>query len=397
MNRLENTLGSQIVNLPISSSNIEKTLQFLQEYVKPEQVTPIIETCRDVFGCVMQNPVLLVGGRGTSQIIKFEANNHPYICRVVDATRPSFFIDPESEIHNMWAVNNLDVAPKLHHADLQAGIIIMDYIQPTRLTTDTLDDEQQISHLYAELGKKAKLLHGGPSFTETATNVFDDLESTLQTAKIDRAPDVAREVLEHVRNLAPVLNRHEVCTPCHKDLHSNNILLTDKSAFFIDWELGANCNRFVDLACLSIFFVFDAKYDDLLLEHYFGEKPTEEQQAQLFLMKQVCLAFYGIRLLRRVTGIGGMDLSKEQVNPNSLPAFRDFILSKYNCCSESFTTEQLKVFPFMFLHEAKKNIDSARFSEAIRVLTQDTNMVEMNAPDSPKSRIESEMKFFAEL
>jgi thiamine kinase-like enzyme len=344
--------------------------KFLQYNVKPEQVSHITETCMRLFGAAMENPSLLMGGRGTSKIILFEANNSPYICRVTDATRPAFFIDPASEIHNMWAVNDLHVAPKLHHADLQSGVIIMDYIQPSRLTPELFEDEQQSANLYRELGNKTRQLHQGPHFTNVPTNIFTDLESTIKVANIGRAPSLALEVLENIRKLEPVLNRHQVCVPSHKDLHSNNVLYDGISIYFIDWELGANADRFIDLACLSIFYAFDEHQDEELLKNYFQETPTPKQKAQAYLMKQVCLGFYGFRLLRRVTGIGEMDLSNVQMPAASLPKFKDFILQKYNCCSDSFTTEELKIFPFMFLNEAMKNMQSEKYQKAITILTQ---------------------------
>src|ERR1700733_103265 len=121
----------------------KQTISFLKEYVKPEQIDPIMNACKELFDTHMKDPVLLTGGRGTSKIILFKAEDKEYICRVTDATRPSFFIDPASEIHNMWAVNPLDVAPRLHYSDLQSGIIIMDYVKSTRLTSEHLEDEKQ--------------------------------------------------------------------------------------------------------------------------------------------------------------------------------------------------------------------------------------------------------------
>lgn len=349
---------------------IDKIVKFLAATVKQEQVKPIIAVCKQLFGTEMENPVLVTGGRGTSKIIHFTAREKPYICRVTDATRPAFFINPECEIHNMWAVNPLGVAPRLHHADHQSGVIIMDYVQPIRLTQEMLEDEEHTADLYQELAEKVRTLHGGPAFTKDPTNIFTDLESTVKVAELKRVPQLAVDVLETIRSLEPLLKKHEECVPSHKDLHSNNVLYDGKKIFFIDWELGANCDRFVDLACVSIFYIFDSTKDEDLLRSYFGREPTEKEKAQLFLMKQACLCFYGFRLLRRVTGLGKVDLSQEERDPSTLPKFRDFILENYNGCSKSFTTEELKLFPFMFLSEAKKNIDSPAFKEAITALSE---------------------------
>jgi thiamine kinase-like enzyme len=352
------------------SQQSNKTINFLNKYVKPEQVRPIIDACEKLFGVPMQDPILVTGGRGTSTIILFKAGEKEYICRVTDATRPSFFIDPASEIHNMWAVNPLDVAPMLWHADLQTGIIIMDYVKSMRLTSEQLDDDEQSEKLYAQLALKTKELHGAPDFTKESTNIFTDLEKTVKMLQPERAPSLAFDVLKTIRSLESIMKQYEVSVPSHKDLHSNNVLFTGDTVYFIDWELGANCDRFVDLACLSIFYVFDSSKDDLLLEKYFLQPPTEKQKAQLFLMKQICLCFYGFRLLRRVTGVEKMDLSKETVDLNSLPKFKDFILECYNGCSKSFNKDELKLFPYMYFNEAMKNIQSAEYQNAVKILSE---------------------------
>jgi hypothetical protein len=116
--------------------------------------------------------------------------------------------------------------------------------------------------------------------------------------------------------------------------------------------------------------VFDQSKDDILLKSYFSETPTPKQKAQLFLMKQICLCFYGFRLLRRVTGVEKIDLSKEPMDLASLPKYKDFILECYNGCSKSFTKEELKIFPFMYLNEAMKNIQSPEYQKAIDILNQ---------------------------
>ena len=77
-----------------------------------------------------------------------------------------------------------------------------------------------------------------------------------------------------------------------------------------------------------------------------------------------------MRLLRRVTGINKMDLSKEHMDKTSLPNYRDFILENFNGNSKSFTVDNLKVFAFVFLTEAMRNIETPQFRQAIEVLKQ---------------------------
>jgi hypothetical protein len=188
----------------------------------------------------------------------------------------------------------------------------------------------------------------------------------FETAQIN--PEIGHKVLAAIRPLETILQKHQTVVPCHKDLHSNNVLYDGKKVYFIDWELGTNCDPHLDLATASLFFIFDAVKEKTFLKQYFGGEPTPEQNAYFFLMKQVTFCFFGCRLLRAVCGIRKKDLSKDDIATKQLPTFRDFALENYNGCSKSFTTDELSIFPFMYLREAMNGINSPQFKQSIDVL-----------------------------
>jgi len=351
-----------------SSSVVGRVDEQLSQFANPKQVEKIKKKTQEFYSSLPDNVSLLTGGRGTSRIIKFEANSHSLICRIVDKARPDFFLDTQTEITNMQLVDPLQVAPKLHYASVKSDIIIMDYVPPMRVTETLLDNQEKSKALYVELASKLKKLHGGPALPVQSSDIFDDIDHTIKQGNQAFMPKVALETLDRLEELKKALRGKEEIVPAHKDLHSNNVIFDGKNIFFIDWELAAMADRYIDLACASIFFIFDPRKENEFLTSYFGADPTPKQKAQFYLMKQVCLCCYGFRLLRRVTGIEKIDLKQNPIDQDSLPNFRDFILQNYNGCSKVFSPEELKVFPYMFLNEAEKGFQSTEYSQALKTL-----------------------------
>lgn len=343
---------------------------FLAQYVKREQVEPIMQACEKLFGKAIEDLKILSGGRGTSKILQFMAQGKHYLLRVTDETRPAFFIDTVSEIQNMMTVNDLNVAPKLLHSNAKSGVIIMDYIHNVRLTPQMLETESESQKIYTELARSLRHLHEGPKFTNQPFNIFRNLEQLSCEAGLSRVPPMAREVLQTIYPFEAVLEPHLVSAPCHLDIHSNNVLYNGDRIYLIDWELSSNCDPYVDLAFASMFFAFDKEKETKFLHEYFSGPPTAMQNAKFYLLKQVTLCLYAFRLLRRVAGIGKVDLSQEKRELSSLPNYRDFILENYNGCSKSFNTDELKLFPYMFLRELITNLQSRRLAESVAILTQ---------------------------
>ena len=356
-------------SLSLESTPDNEVQAYVTKYVKKEQVDPIMDAFQKLFDGKIKDLTILTNGRGTSKIFKFECESE-HILRVTDCTRPAFFIDTDSEIINMKLVNDRDVAPKLHLADPKSGIIIMDCIRNIPLTPAMLDDKTQSETIYRALATSLKNLHTGPDFPSKPVNIFRDIEVLSKEAEPSRMPAEAHRMLSVVASVEKVLERHATSAPCHRDLHSNNVMFDGKKIYLIDWELGCNSDPISDLGWASMFFVFDPANDEIFLKNYFGKTPTPEQKAYFFLMKQVCICCYACRLMRRVTGLGKMDLSKEQVDFDKLQNYRDFILENYNGCSKSFNNQDIKTFIYYFLREALKNIESGDFQKSIDVLKQ---------------------------
>jgi thiamine kinase-like enzyme len=75
--------------------------------------------------------------------------------------------------------------------------------------------------------------------------------------------------------------------PCHDDLLAGNLIRAqdDGRMLIVDWEYAGMGDRLFDLGNLSINNDFDERADDVLLEAYFGEPPTDGRRGALGLMR----------------------------------------------------------------------------------------------------------------
>ena len=340
----------------------------LEKLMTEDQIPHFMEGVKRAFGSMTIEEIsLLTGGRGTSKILKFKQKGKEYVCRMTDSQRPDFFINSSQEIQRMSLANKLQLTPKVHYADEKTGVLIMDYVQDTHLTTQIVKYPTSCKKLHADLADQLRTLHSGPNFSEY-TNIFVDVLKTAKATKAECMPPIACHVVKVVTDLEGVLEKYRTSVPSHKELNSNNVLFDGKKIYFIDWESSANSDRFVDLAITSNFFIFDDAQEQLFLKRYFSRSPTEKEQAQLVLMKVVCLAFYGFKAMRRVTGVGKQDLSKQQVDFTAFPSYKEMLLNYFNGCTKVLSIDDFKMLTYVFLQEATDQIKSPKFQQALAVL-----------------------------
>jgi thiamine kinase-like enzyme len=248
----------------------------------------------------------------------------------------------------------------------------MDFVPTVRLTAQMLEHERHGKEIYRDLALRLRTLHNSSSFTESPTNIFRDVEKTAKAGEASLMPALAFDVLQNILKLESIVKKHQKNVPSHKDLTSNNVLYDGTRTYFIDWEMAADTDQFFDVAVVAIFHIFNESQEDDYLKSYCNTEPTPVQKAYFYVMKQLALAFWAFKHLRRVTvGQGKLDLSKEDVMAmQSLPPFKDFMLKTFNGCSKVFTYEDLKIASYMFLREAVRNMNSSDYEKAIQLLSK---------------------------
>lgn len=251
---------------------------------------------RAVFGdAPIEELEIMRGGMSGATLLSFEVDGAGYVLRKSAVGRGP------RELVCMRIAADRGVAPRLHHADQETSISIMDRVAGAPLGRTATRGRRQLEQCATTLRR----LHDGPAFPPSVP--------LLDMLRFFEAPMLARsgaglpaEIVRTIEGVVPCLARYVDTAPCHHDLHPNNMLEAEGRIFFVDWEVAGAGDPFIDLAQLS--FAFPAREDrEALLETYLGRRPDEEERARETVARVVTLAFYAasffhVRALSGATG-----------------------------------------------------------------------------------------------
>jgi aminoglycoside phosphotransferase (APT) family kinase protein len=223
---------------------------------------------------------IMRGGQSGATLLSFKVDGAGYVLRKSAAGRAL------REIACMQIAADRGVAPRLHHADQETAITIMDRVAGAPLGRSATRDPRRIEQCATTLRR----LHDGPAFPPSAPLL--DMLRFLEAPMIARTgAGLPAELFRTIEGVMPCLARYANTAPCHHDLHPNNVLEAEGRIFFVDWEIAGAGDPFIDLVQLG--FAFPAREDrEALLETYLGHRPDEEERARETVARVVVLAFY---------------------------------------------------------------------------------------------------------
>jgi hypothetical protein len=185
----------------------------------------------------------------------------------------------------------------------------------------------------------------------------------LRAAKL-LPEDETNELVRLHQRVASVYPRNDAdMVSCHNDLKPENVLFDGGNVWLVDWEAAFLNDRYVDLAVVANFLITNDEEEEILLRTYFGETASEQNQARLYLMRQILHLFYAAIF----TLIGSAGKPVDPVVKS--PAFRDYHDGIW-AGEISLATEEAKLqYARVHLNQAFENQDSMRFEEAMRIIT----------------------------
>jgi len=194
----------------------------------------------------------------------------------------------------MQTASESGYGPKVRYADAEKGIVVMDYLRP--------EEPPQADALLKAIADLLRGLHAGPSFPN-APAMFDQIsglvESLLQTRKGALSQEQAEKIVKALEEMRPLVECRPLA-PCHRDLNPNNLLYSKDRLFAIDYETAAQDNPLFDLASIANFYRLGPSQEELFFSSYLQRAPTPEESAELYLMKQVVLLSFSLRLLAKI-------------------------------------------------------------------------------------------------
>jgi thiamine kinase-like enzyme len=214
-----------------------------------------------------------IGNGIVNQVYKTSVDSgNVYTVKLLEKNTEELGIDRLSEKYNSEVAYFDGVGPKVIELNTNTNVLVTDYIDGQVLTNDNLN-LKNVSKIITNI----KLLHEGPSFLNDF-DIFDKLNLFLSVCKSNKYKTngnfiARRKHLKLINKIKKSLSNYDgkIIAPCHNDLWSSNVILSDGNVTFIDYEYSGNNDILYELGQFWNESGFSESYIHLIISEYFGE------------------------------------------------------------------------------------------------------------------------------
>jgi aminoglycoside phosphotransferase (APT) family kinase protein len=233
---------------------------------------------------------LLLGGASGALALLIGVSGWRYVLRV--EVRRNRLRNPH-QYTCMQRASDAGIAPPLHHADVDAGVAIMDYVAEQPLHKYPGGAGALARDVAALVAK----LHATSPFP-----VVVDFRQLVRRMLAHVQSGFSRGILDaHVANFERILAAYPwnpaTHVSCHNDPNPRNTLFDGTRLWFIDWETAYRNDPLVDVAVLAENHAPLPEQAAALLHAYLQRPPQPAEIARLHLMRQLTRLYYAGLLL----------------------------------------------------------------------------------------------------
>ncbi len=218
-----------------------------------------------------------------------EAGDRPWLLRL-ESLRRDEVNDPARAYACMRIAAEAGVAPAVLHADADAGVAILAFVESRPLDAFPGGSEA-LAH---SLGSLTARLQATPAFPWVADypSVIGGLLDRLQATSLYGALLAPhRDGFELLRAAYPW--EESTLVSSHNDPHPGNILFDGARLWLIDWETAYRNDPAVDLAIMTMYRASTPELQEALLQAWCGRPSDAVLRARVYLMRQLAKLFYG--------------------------------------------------------------------------------------------------------
>lgn len=243
---------------------------------------------KTAFGASPMEAISPVGGGNTTALaLKVQVGGRGYLLRVEG--EPSPLRNPH-QYKSMRIASAAGIAPKIHHLDEAAGVVVMDFVEQYPLQ----DYPGGLRGLAQALGELLKHLQATPIFPRFVD--YPDIVARL-FAHVRRTGLFAAGLLDnHVEHLERIrLNYNsglEQLVSSHNDFHPGNLLFDGQRLWLVDWESAYRNDPMVDLATLIDSFAFLPEIEGVMVKTWLGRAPDEAFYRRLATVRALTRLYY---------------------------------------------------------------------------------------------------------
>jgi thiamine kinase-like enzyme len=297
-------------------------------------------------------------GLSTATLYKITVSDQPYIVRINghDHTPDQF----KREYAAMSLAANRHIAPTVHYANANTGVLLMGFIADQSIYSFNLTDPVR----FARLARFIHALHQLPDFLPDApmTEKVDGLFALCSPAI--QANALAQQVITLKSRLAEQLVDEGDKRPSHADINPTNLLYDGQQLWLIDWASATQQSFYFDLACASIWFFYQNEpANAAFLQAYLQREPTEDEHRKFYLMRLFVAVYYGIIFLFLGTLNETPLIAQEEID--ALPPYAPF-MEMIGSGQENLAQETSRQkMGFVFLKNVAAAQNSDRFARAM--------------------------------
>ena len=202
----------------------------------------------------------IAGGASPASLFRVDVGAHRFLLRVEGPHSP-LRVPTQYEAMRMAAQAGL--APRLHHVDADAGIVVMDFIEQRPLGTYP----GGIAALVEAMGAMIARLQASPPIPAFVD--YPDMVSRL-FAHVRRtglfAPGVLDPHWDRLEQIRQGWDRDPArLVSSHNDCHPGNFLFDGERLWLVDWESAYRNDPFIDIAILLDNVARSPELEDVLL------------------------------------------------------------------------------------------------------------------------------------
>lgn len=239
----------------------------------------------------------ITGGASGASILRIDLRSGVYLLRL-EAGREGFR-NPTRSYPCLRVAAEAGIAPRVHHADDEAGVVLMDYVVERPLTAFPGGEPA----LVRSLGEMVARLQTTMPFPSVADDFGAVVELMLDVVRDGGL--FAPGVLDgHAAGLARLRAEYPPVAQvsAHNDINPRNVLFDGERLWLVDWELAFRNDPIADVANIANNFSDVPGVDTLVLEGWLGRPPDDETRERLAQMRDLHRLFYGCLLLSGFIG-----------------------------------------------------------------------------------------------
>lgn len=304
---------------------------------------------------------MLAGGLSPANLYKISINDHIYVVRISDPEHPHHQL--EREFAAMTAAANNHIAPQVHYANSQTGVLIMPFIADQSIYSFNLENPQQLERLAQFIYKFHQLpsLPPDDSIAKKLDGLLALFKPNLQINEIVQKCMALKDELTHL------LVDEGDKRPCHCDINPTNLLYDGNQLWLIDWASASQQSFYFDLACASTFLFYQSEdANDAFLQAYFQRPPTSIEAKKYYLMRQFVAIYYGLIFV--FLGVQDETTFLTQTEIDGLPTYPHFMQMLGEGKENLANARSRQKMGFIHLKSVLTAQKTARFADAIEGL-----------------------------